>query len=273
MTKKLLFNGCSMTSGDAITWTKHYPDIEWGILYHGKSHPKYSFNELVEKNNNYVYNLRRIDNLSGQVSTLTGFSATDLSFDGNSNQNICMSTIGFLSKLSPEERKTYHVCIGWSEIARNFVWHEKVKDFSTINIGSLESPYYKDLVDAIKELLINRTDVEHMLNYFHNIIALQSYLKANDITYTFWNTLVSNDSVNMLDSLNSNTFISYNHKNIFHKNDWIILTETDYPWMLYNWGGHFNPTNFINPTNSHPNLETVIELSKKVAAHVVLQLD
>ena len=65
MSKKLLFNGCSMIAGDAITWTKYYPDVEWGIsLYHGNPHPKYSYNELIEKHNNYIYNLRRIDNLS-----------------------------------------------------------------------------------------------------------------------------------------------------------------------------------------------------------------
>ena len=47
MTKKLLFNGCSMTAGDEITWDKHYPDIDWWEnIYLTKPHAEYTKDQI-----------------------------------------------------------------------------------------------------------------------------------------------------------------------------------------------------------------------------------
>ena len=100
-----------------------------------------------------------------------------------------MSTISFLEELSVQERKNYHVCIGWSEISRRLAWNPETNSFHNLNIYQLDSPHSAYFYTFIKENIINRDDIDHIMNYFHNIVSLQNYLKANDITYTFWNTL------------------------------------------------------------------------------------
>jgi len=277
MSKKLLFNGCSMVAGDAVTWSNYYPDIDWFDHTHfsRKSHPKYTADEIEIMRLNYVHNLRKTDNLAGQVSKLTELVVDDISIDGNSNQNICMSTIGFLSELSQEERQTYHVCIGWSEHTRRTEWETDHGTFYNINIGHLEATCHANFHNYIKEAIVNRTDIDHTLNYFHNLITLQSYLKSNNITYTFWSTLtgpVSNNIIFQLEKKSVTNLIPYQHKLLFDKKDWLVFNEAyEYPWIGPCW--NIEKKSWISDKNKHPNLETVIEFSKKVAEHVLTSIN
>ena len=211
-----------MTSGDALTWDKHYPDIDWFNFTYIK-HPKYSEHEIHAFFLNYRTNLRTLDNLGGQVGKLTGKSVVDLSDDGNCNQNICMTTIQFLAELSTQERKNYHVCIGWSERARRMAWDPDSNTFINLNIYELDHVNKIYFHQYIKESIINRSDADHIINYFHNIVSLQNYLKANDITYTFWNTLNHiKFNLNLIQDTNNHNknIIPYKQKIMFNQTDW-----------------------------------------------------
>ena len=276
MTKKLLFNGCSMTAGDEITWDKHYPDIYWWEnIYLNKQHAEYTKDQIHLCYLNYTTNLRKHDNLSRQVSKLTGLVTEDLAEDGNSNQNICMSTISFLSVLTPEERKNYHVCIGWSSLARKTCWDPEFSNFVNLNINHLSSPNpnHTKFQNYVKEVLINGTDIDHTLEYFHNVIALQSYLKANEVTYTFWNTLITVPplvkSILSKPTDIAEVTIPFKHELLFDKKDWISFEKDDIPWIENHWTLYLLNTTFtLSKVNRHPNLETVIEFSKKVATQI-----
>jgi hypothetical protein len=272
MTKKLLFNGCSMTAGDAITWDKYHPDIDWWEhLYLSKPHSKYSRNQIIEKQFNYYTHLRILDNLAGQTNKLTGLPVEDLSEDGNSNQNICMSTIGFLEELSVQERKNYHVCIGWSENSRRLGWNPNNKSFINLNISEIDSIHKIYFHQYIKESMINRDDIDHIMNYFHNIVSLQNYLKANDITYTFWNTLNDIKPAVLKNIKNYKNFKikPYQHEVIFNQEDWLLFGDSEHPWLGPPWSWSLlSLDKQISEKNRHPNLEAVIELAKKVVAHI-----
>jgi len=270
MSKKLLFNGCSMTAGDAVTWSNYYPDVDFILHSHFKQpNPKYSLMEIHEMYRNYILNLRPLDNLSGQVHKLTGQECTDLSEDGNSNQNIAMTTISFLSQLSLEERKNYHVCVGWSALARKTCWNPKEKNFYNVNIGHLEDPDHVSFHDYIKEVLINASDIDHVTDYFSNIILLQSYLKANNITYTFWNTIAYVELlwVNELNNFNKHKkIIPYKHELLFDSQDWIAFSGSKQPWLDDIWS--ISSTKTISKDNLHPNLEEVIKLAKQITEKI-----
>jgi hypothetical protein len=264
--KKLVFNGCSLVAGDAITWDMHYPDIDWDKhIYSRSNHDTYSSQEIEQKRIDYMFNLRKLDNLSGQVGKILGLPVDDLSVDGNTNQNICMTTISFLSKLSIEERKQYHVCIGWTEPSRRTKWDPKLNEFSNLNVHSK----YDFFSNYIKEVIFKSHEIDHSINYLHNVITLQSYLRSNGITYTFWNSLGTIKNIT--------TFkpgwqtLPYQHELLFDKNDWLLFEDTEYPWQGNNfWSFQFftNPSSCISNTNKHPNLETVIDFANKVANHV-----
>lgn len=267
MTKKLLFNGCSMTAGDALTWDKHYPDIDWFNIRDTK-HPKYSIDEMQAFFLNYRADLRILDNLGSHVGKLTGKSVVDLSDDGNCNQNICMTTIQFLEELSTQERKNYHVCIGWSAISRRMAWEPNLNEFVNLTIGELDHVNKIYFHQYIKESMINRADADHIINYFHNIVSLQNYLKANAITYTFWNTLNHiNCNLEILYTGNNKKIIPYKHKIMFNQTDWLSFDDCKYPWLGLPWS-LTTLYKGISKKNNHPNLESVIELAKKVAAHI-----
>jgi hypothetical protein len=276
MSKKLLFNGCSMTAGDAITWDKHNPDIDWWEnLYLNKPHADYNMDQLRVLLNNYTENLRSHDNLSGQVGKLTGLEVKDISLDGNSNQNICISTISFLSELTLEERKNYHVFVGWTSLARKVCWNAEFSQFSNLNTHHLDASNYTYFSNYIKEVLINGTDMDHTLEYFHNVIALQSYLKANGVTYTFCNTMIEIPST-VLDILSKPIFNKVNpfkHELLFDKKDWISFEKDDFPWIENYWKSYIiKPVHTISEVNTHPNLETVIKFSKTVAAQIAISI-
>jgi len=271
MSKKLLFNGCSMTAGDAVTWGHYYPDIDFGShVFRKNPHPKYDPYEIGEMYLNYITNLRKHDNLAGQINKLTGCDCTDISEDGNSNQNICMTTIRFLSELSLEERKNYHVCIGWSSLGRKVVYDPEVNNFYNVNLHCIDIEHYKNIHNYIKEAIINRSDIDHVLDYFHNIISLQSYLSANNITYTFWNTLVyvKDDWLDTINNIRNVKIVPYKHDLLFDKRTWISFDSTkEQPWKDDMWA-HQTRDQVISKDNLHPNLEAVINLAKLITDRI-----
>ena len=110
------------------------------------------------------------------------------------------------------------------------------------------------------------------MNYFHNIVSLQNYLKANDITYTFWNTL-NHIKPTVLANIKNYKYVKikpYQHEVIFNQKDWLSFDDSAYsayPWLGLPWSlTTLDKT--ISEKNLHPNLEAIIELAKKVVAHI-----
>jgi hypothetical protein len=255
-----------MVAGDAVTWDVHYPDIDWDKHIYGRiNHDTYSNQEIEQKRMNYMINLRKPDNLPGQVGKILGLPVDDLSVDGNTNQNICMTTISFLSKLSIEERKQCHVCIGWTELSRRTKWNPNRNEFFNLNVHS-KHDFFSNYV---KEVIFKSHEMDHSMNYLNNVITLQSYLISNDITYTFWNSLGTIKNIMSFKPMWQ--ILPYQHELLFDKNDWLLFEDTEYPWCGNNFWEFQLSTNhnsFISNTNKHPNLKTVIDFSNKVANHV-----
>jgi hypothetical protein len=122
MKKTLIFNGCSFMAGDEIVWDKYCLEkkgrlLDWRNFWADlelKNKPAV----LDDFMNYYRFDYRRLHNLPMATSLHLGLERIDISEDGNSNDNIALSTIAYLISKPIEERKKYHVCIGWTITSR-----------------------------------------------------------------------------------------------------------------------------------------------------------
>jgi len=274
--KKILLNGCSFVAGDALTWNIHHPDIDWvKYIASRKIHPIYSTNQIEQYRIHYNSNLRPVDNLKGQLEKLLTTDVTDISVDGNSNDNIAMTTIGFLNRLSLEERQQYHVCIGWTEFTRRIKWLVERRLFFNLTCAHLDDKSYKEYREYIKETIINPDTKDHFYNFFKNVFLLQSYLKSNNISYTFWKSLGKIFDIEDIDTMMysntrfSDSCIPFNHEKCFDRDEWINFNKNQYPWLSESWQTLITERKqFVSPDNRHPSLEAVKEFAIVVADKV-----
>lgn len=268
--KKLIINGCSFTAGDALTWQTHFPDIDWYThILEKKLHHKYMAKELDRFYTGYIKNLRPLDSLSGQLKHLFNTEVIDISSDGNSNGSISMSTILYLESIPREERKNYHVCVGWTEFTRRVRWSEKIGKFLNINHAHITDKRYAEYETFIKEIVVSSAPPDHWFDYLANLIQLELYLKSNDVTYTFWRSL--GEHINPFNAVLPGHFIDENIFNLnkissaFDASNWISFGGSLDPWYGTPWIKTFKDTDFLTKKNHHPNLSTVIKFSKVVA--------
>lgn len=273
--KKILLNGCSFTAGDAVSWDKHHPDIDWNkYIFNKKLHPTYSSKQISSFMHEYTTTLRQTDNLKGQLTNLLNTTVVDISMDGNSNDNIALATIGFLSKLSPEEQREYHVCVGWTELTRRVRWLHDTNNFFNIHVYHINLEERKYEHPFIKEVIVNSHEFDHLVNYLTNIIMLESYLKANGISYTFWKSLglcYDRNSIYHPKSVHDNaskySFFTYN--NVIEPNHWLTFDDEPMPWLGTPWVDVLSETkSFIDRHNHHPNLDAVKKLSVQLANQI-----
>lgn len=272
--KKILLNGCSFVAGDAISWNKYYPDIDWiKYVYLRKLHPTYSSKQIESKFFLYTTKLRPHDNLSGKLRTKLGTEVLDISIDGNTNDYITNSTIDYLQTLSPEERKNYHVCIGWTEYTRRLRWIIEQNHFFNLHHSHLSDDNFINEKDFIKEVIVNSAEFDHLFNYYNNILLLENYLKINGITYTFWRSLgyeILKETQRVINQPNK-VLVPYNrpykatvffHNNIMDSSKWIKFVEDDMPWARKSWGNNvYERKLHVAANNLHPNSQAVEELS------------
>jgi hypothetical protein len=267
MKKTLLVNGCSFTAGD---------DIAWDYQKHGSwnKEPNYFREE-------YMVNVRPKYNLAGQLSQLLDTTIVDFSRDGNSNSEISLKTIGYISQLPVEERKNLHVCIGWTERSRLCKWSINQNKFTTINVSMLEffkknrnieilNLLYNEFYEWCMPQFLHSHDIDDLVNDITRVVALENYLKLEGITYTFWSTLsppTTNDNIKILNThtmidlykLSDNTsWINFEPGPVhpYHQISWtdaVLLKDRD---------NNFTP-------NIHPTLSAVNLLSKKIANHIL----
>jgi hypothetical protein len=273
--KTLLFNGCSFMAGDEIAWeqyciSKGSPIIEWGVSW--------SQNQNIPEANKFMheyrFDYRRLHNLPMAVATHLSSSRIDISEDGNSNDSIAVSTIAFLLSKTWEERKQFHVCIGWSTNSRFLKYIDSINSFINIHVNHVGGGHgqeeLRDIQDYIDIVFAQSADEDFWLNYVKNIMLLENFLINNGITYTFYRALGSSRDAKDLKNLPPFDFelpIGYitNHSNWYscHMNGDL----TAYPYEQSSWTSNIihDESQWISKTNRHPNLKAVAIFSNLLA--------
>ena len=253
--KTLLFNGCSYTAGDKIVWEE--------FLQISKLDSTDSYQYI-----NYVQ-YRKQFNLPMICAKNLGLPHIDLSMDGNSNYNIAIDTINHILSLPIELRNNLHVCIGWTEPTRQLKWSTKHNEFITLNVRMLETDLQLECHPYIKEAMVNSHDNDHYLNYIANVMLLENFLIANNITYTFWRAL-GLPVYSFDESFNRKLNIT---EQISNNRNWICFNQNDPLYVTgYTWVNIFDRNqDFISKNNQHPNISTIIRFSKAFRKKLIEQ--
>jgi hypothetical protein len=279
--KTILFNGCSFVAGDAVAWDRYCMEkfgevLPWGEAQHLLN--ARMANAMLD----YRFNWRRQYNLPKQTADLLSAEVVDLSEDGNSNDNIALSTIAYLLNKSPKERAQYHVCIGWSALLRLLKYNPYTNRFVTLHIQhsqGIDDPSMSKLAGFVEHAITRSTDSDFVVNYVRNIMLLENFLIANNITYTFFRALGCIEDCDptigpfysALDVAGVQLLIPKatvtNHLNWYagFTGDHMI----QYPFAGPSWATKLMndgpKLSFISDTNLHPNGVKVYELSHQLA--------
>jgi hypothetical protein len=270
--KKLLFNGCSFVAGDAVAWHLYFPYIPWETVLDNAS------GSVNDNYREYTLNFRKRHNLPAVCASILNTPSVDLSKDGSSNNWISLTTINYILKLSEEEKSNLHVCVGWSDITRRMKWSNTVgcfMNFSSVFYDYAQFRKNKIMKDVstevhgyIKETIINNYGVDHLLSFFMDIMLLENFLKANNITYTFWRSLGGGkdegESCALINTLKNN--FEFQIDKISNKNCWISFVDTDLPWAGVNqsWRENLTEDDYINKSNHHPNMNAMNKFANRL---------
>lgn len=276
MRKTLLFNGCSFVAGDAVTWDLFTNEFSWHDLTgkSGKTFDNASMKRMADLHHEYCTNFRDKTNLPAQCAYILGSDKIDLSQDGNSNDNIALSTISYLMGILPTARKQYHVCIGWTCTDRRILW--KKNKFKNLTFEMTQPGPYAD--DYAQQVLSKNRSVDNNLNLIMNIIMLEKYLQNNEITYTFWLS-INRDHVEMnkisYDYLNNLLPHAYypptktlQMSSISNVDKWITFNDKYVPWFSESWHTTMTVDDRIDNINGHPNLKTVKKFAQTLTNHI-----
>jgi hypothetical protein len=276
MKKTLICNGCSFMAGDELVWEQYNKEQgkearSWNIKFK---------NGMPTDTDTHNYRMRYIKyrgnyNLAAQLSNLLNCERIDLSSDGKSNQAIAIETIAFLDTLPKEERKNYHAIIGWTCLSRVLKYSKSTKQFVDLTVGhydeSAADPARAELKEHIKVRIIDSDDEDYILDYISNVMMLENYLIANDMTYTFYRGL--DDLITDFQTIgpfNGNSNYKINVKTCTNHDNWLKFKDNsttpinDVGWthLLKNIDG------WVTPINRHPSLSAVIELAEKIAGFI-----
>lgn len=260
--KKLIFNGCSYTAGDACVWKKFCPNIPWTSKLWSNAPSA----ELLEKYNQYRVVYRPQHNLGAICASTLNTEKIDLSQDGNVNSRIALETINYILSLRPESRKNYHVCIGWTETSRRLKWDEKHLRFESLHVGHAGNDTFDTFQNYIKEEIILNTEIDHTVHYIKDVMLLENFLKSQGMTYTFWRALGGQPHIP--DEVDSVLKIS---NNISNNENWVLFNHQDHArivgaaWadILHRW------SDFISKENGHPNINAIKAYATRVCDHIL----
>ena len=194
--KKIILNGCSWVAGDEILWEQFLqekgedindPELKW--VYSG-TRPKHNA-ALSKEYRIYRYQYNQGGMLKNKLKT----EVIDLAQDGNSNDNICMSTINEILNIPVEDRHNYHVIIGWTIKERKLLFLKEHGYWDNVHIAHVDqnSTKWSPLKSRIIGTIIDETDNDWYINYVKNIMLLENFLKLNKMSYTFYRSLGSTD--------------------------------------------------------------------------------
>lgn len=279
--KRILFNGCSFVAGDAVAWnqyclTHNKYNINWkdGFGYN----PKRTSDELLFYQN-YRSNYRKEHNLPYYISKNLNMNKEDISNDGNSNDMIALSTIMHLLNKSPDERKQYHVCIGWSSKARVMKFNKVDGEMANLNIQSVNSIQQDSTItDYALAAIGNAYNEDFFINFIKNIILLENFLIANNITYTFFKAMGSYKDTTDIKFNSIGKKYNINSLAVSDIYSWYKFDNIDSnhlpPHIGTSWAETVIkncPDFHIDHNNVHPNLKAVIEFSKDISEFIKSQ--
>jgi hypothetical protein len=132
---------------------------------------------------------------------------------------------------------------------------------------------YKDYFSYILEEIINNTDLDHLFHYIRDFMLLENFLKANEITYTFWRALGRNEGQDLYRLSNASHTLQLTDE-ISDNNCWISFDDVETQICFgKSWVDCIDlTTDVISNENKHPNLMAVIALANKLAPCIKSQL-
>lgn len=260
--KKLIFNGCSYTAGDACAWDLFCPEIPWTRQLWSSAPSQ----ELMEKYGTYRLDFRPKYNIGGVCANKLNAEKIDLSQDGNANSMIALRTIDYILSLRPDSRKNYHVCIGWTEYARRAKWSNKHLKLETLHVSHLDHPEYSEFENYIKQEIVLNTDTDHVIHYIKDVMLLENFLKAQGMTYTFWRALGVQPQIpkDLSKAFTISENISNNDNWIpFNQNDPIRIVGSTWTDVLHQYD------DYVTEDNLHPNLKAINAHADRVCDHIL----
>lgn len=265
--KTILLDGCSFVAGDAIAWDIFKPEQSWKSFLMSE---KAEWTEEFAKTKTDYVSFRKLHNLGGQLGKITGAKIIDLAIDGSANRYTAMRVISHLSRLPSDERKNYHVCIGWSGFRRYYKWAKAVNRYVTLhhitaNNSHALTDIHKELGEYLNSLLLYNYDTDLVLNYVCDIMFLENFLIANDVTYTFWRSI--GDEV--VPHVANEATCQVGNKGEFtdHKR-WLTLVEGEVAWRGSTWHNLLTPNDFVYDNNQHPNLSAATKMATLISTHI-----
>jgi hypothetical protein len=185
--KTLLFNGCSFVAGDSFAYDQF--NISFGrplVDWHDPAPDGFEFRKLYLE-------YRKNINLPACVSKRMKLKKIDISLDGNSNEHIALETIAYIQSIPIEERKNYHVVVGWTAISRVMKYSTVYNAFIDLTIGHYQNndpdPAKANLDEYIKARMIDVNICDLFMDYVRSIMLLENFLKCNNMTYTFFRSI------------------------------------------------------------------------------------
>ena len=183
--KKIILNGCSWVAGDEIAWDLFC--IENNLV--GEDFYEFVTKDFAGVLSQYRYVFRPYHNLRSMLAQRLHTDVIDLSADGNSNDGMTINTMNYLLGLPKEERKNFHVIIGWTILQRKALFLDD--HWKSLHVGHYGEEKYKKHEDRLLGAIVLDNNEDWYLNYFRNVMMLESFLKKENITFTFYRSLGS----------------------------------------------------------------------------------
>jgi len=273
--KKILINGCSFVAGHELVWQQYSEslkiskDLDFIDCSDSLSKSDRLNSILMIYKNHY----RKKYNLPSLIAKKLNVEIMDISEDGNSNDAIALTTIQTLLKIPEHERKNYHVIIGWTALMRFLKYSKVSKTFLNINIDHLnekKDQLNRELTNYLTSVVRYTYDHDAYYNYIRNILMLESFLKANQCTYTFYRSIGSIDDCKNIYLWRIYRKLNTDNSKAAYSDDrcWVRFSEND---ELASEGRSFyhvyidNKTeNWISTVNNHPNTAIIDEFSDRL---------
>lgn len=271
---KLFFNGCSFVAGDALVWDEYLADNRLKNM----SWPWTGRDVKVYEN---YKSFRGTKNLPAQVTLKLNKSLDDLidySDDGNSNENIAITTINFFNGLPKNQRSSYYAIIGWSSLYRRLKWDTDFNNFLNLTSAHIlfenekKLPFHARFSEWIKASIVESHDADHLLNYASSIMLLENYFLANGIRYIFWRSLGESIDLKIIDQIRNkrvfNQAGALDLRFISNPDNWIKFDQHPFSWLGNTWYDMIMASGkpgIISITNHHPNKEAIDFFSTHLA--------
>jgi len=294
--KKIILNGCSWIAGDELVWHQYLNEIGRDVNDPTLQWKNNLFTvDFVSVQEQYRTVYRKKYNQGGMLAKELGTEVIDISDDGNSNDNIALSTINEVLSIPEEERQNYHVIVGWTLKERKLMYLDdywRNVHISHCTGGKLSKTSYWDKYQSrFNGAFLEETDNDWYLNYFKNVILLESFLKSQNITFTFYRSLgkksdfydPDTDEKKNIFKVDLRNEKSYPQKNIklgnftpdaIDKSNWLtFLDDNDLTLAQQSWTEYMKQNlKFkwrLSDSNTHPNLNAIKELVLIIKEHLL----